>query len=81
MWASRTPAPTRLAFFSSTASESSSAATRVTLWWNAAIRWTLAVEALVLAAVLAIEGVREYRLYRSAFTAWNAQLPPSGSEM
>lgn len=53
----------------------------VTLWWNAAIGWTLAVEALVLAAVLAIEGVREYRLYRSAFTAWNAQLPPSGGEM
>ena len=42
-----------------------------------AIWWILAGEGAVLSAVLAAEGVREYRLFRAAFNSRNAKLPDS----
>jgi hypothetical protein len=47
------------------------------LLFPAAIGWILAAEVLVLSAVLAAEGVREYRLFRIAFNSRNAKLPES----
>jgi hypothetical protein len=41
----------------------------------AAIGWIIAAEVVVLSAVLAAEGVREYRLFRVAFNSRNAKLP------
>jgi hypothetical protein len=41
----------------------------------AAIGWVLAAEGLFLSAVLAAEGIREYRLFRVAFNSRNAKLP------
>jgi len=43
----------------------------------AAIGWIVAAEVVVLSAVLAAEGVREYRLFRVAFNSRNAKLPES----
>jgi len=45
------------------------------LLFPAAIGWILAAEVVVLSAVLAAEGVREYRLFRVAFNSRNAKLP------
>ena len=45
------------------------------LLFPAAIGWILAAETVVLSAVLAAEGVREYRLFRVAFNSRNAKLP------
>jgi hypothetical protein len=42
-----------------------------------AIWWILAAEGVLLSAVLAAEGVREYRLFRAAFNSRNAKLPDS----
>ncbi|MGH2462968.1 MAG: hypothetical protein ACRDFZ_04995 [Candidatus Limnocylindria bacterium] len=42
-----------------------------------AIGWILAAEAALLSAVLAAEGIREYRLFRVAFNSRNAKLPES----
>jgi hypothetical protein len=39
----------------------------VVLLWNPVLGWTLAVEGLVLSAVLVIEGTRQYGLFRTAF--------------
>jgi len=47
------------------------------LLFPAAIGWILAAEVIVLSAVLAAEGVREYRLFRVAFNSRNAKLPES----
>ncbi|MGH2489691.1 MAG: hypothetical protein ACRDFR_08765, partial [Candidatus Limnocylindria bacterium] len=44
------------------------------------IGWVLAVEAVLLSAVLAAEGVREYRLFRAAFNSRNAKLPDSAMQ-
>jgi len=41
----------------------------------AAVAWILAAEIVLLSVVLAVEGVREYRLFEAAFNAQNAQLP------
>ncbi|MEX0629456.1 MAG: hypothetical protein WEE67_03350 [Chloroflexota bacterium] len=46
----------------------------------AAIGWILAAETVVLSAVLAAEGVREYRLFRVAFNSRNAKLPESEAQ-
>jgi hypothetical protein len=43
----------------------------------AAVRLVLAAEALFLSAVLAAEGIREYRLFRVAFNSRNAKVPES----
>jgi hypothetical protein len=45
------------------------------LLFPAAIGWILGAEVVVLSAVLAAEGVREYRLFRVAFNSRNAKLP------
>jgi hypothetical protein len=47
------------------------------LLFPAAVGWILAAEVVVLSAVLAAEGVREYRLFRVAFNSRNARLPES----
>jgi hypothetical protein len=45
--------------------------------WPDALGWTLVVESVVLSAVLAVEGIREYRLFQTRFNAQNARLPKS----
>jgi hypothetical protein len=45
-----------------------------------AIWWILAAEGVLLSAVLAAEGVREYRLFRAAFNSRNAKLPEAESK-
>jgi len=47
----------------------------VAFLFPAAIGWLLAVEGVVLSAVLAVEGVREYRVFQAAFKGRNAQIP------
>lgn len=47
------------------------------LWFRTATAWILGAEAVLLSAVLAAEGVREYRLFRAAFNSRNAKLPDS----
>jgi hypothetical protein len=45
--------------------------TIVAFAWNDALGWTLAIEGLLLSAVLAIEAAREYRLFARSFAAAN----------
>ncbi|MEK6190897.1 MAG: hypothetical protein AABM41_01070 [Chloroflexota bacterium] len=45
--------------------------------WPDALGWTLVVESVVLSGVLAVEGIREYRLFQTRFNAQNAKLPKS----
>ncbi len=44
------------------------------LVWAETIAVTLVVEATVLSSVLAVEGIRQYQLFRETFNKWNAQL-------
>jgi len=46
----------------------------IALVWAPALGWTLAIEDLALSVVLALEGVREYRIFRKAFAEQNDQL-------
>jgi hypothetical protein len=50
------------------------------LLFPVAIGWILAAETVVLSAVLAAEGVREYRLFRVAFNSRNAKLPMTNTD-
>lgn len=43
--------------------------------WAILLAGAFVVEAVLLSAVLAAEGVREYRLFRAAFNSRNAELP------
>jgi hypothetical protein len=39
--------------------------------WSAALGWTLSIEGVLLSVVLAIEAVREYRLFAEKFKTAN----------